>query len=153
MDDPSYYISHGRKHGRPLWMQGRVRSLGCSKMVSVGVPQVILHMIGAKVTAVLKPQITGIIHTHTHLQRTSCWKYVEGTSCIKAHLSSLYSQFFNIHELRYLKLRILYFPGYSFLVNVKNFCFSIASRSSQRRQRQDGFQFVRSAFYSQYNTV
>lgn len=69
MDVPSYYISHGRKHGRPLWMQDRVRSLGCSKMVSVGVPQVILLMIGAKVTAVLKPQSTGIIHTHKNICR------------------------------------------------------------------------------------
>ena len=36
-------------------MKDRVRSLGSPKMVLEGVPQVVLQVLGPKVTAVLKP--------------------------------------------------------------------------------------------------
>lgn len=44
-------------------MKDRVRRLFCPKIVSERVPELILHVLGAKVTAVLKPQNIGIIHT------------------------------------------------------------------------------------------
>jgi len=66
---PSYCILLGRKHGRQLYMKDRVRSLGSPKMVLEGVPQVVLQVLGPKVTAVLKPWSTGIIHTHKKFGR------------------------------------------------------------------------------------
>lgn len=40
-----------------------LRSLGCPKAVFEGVLQIFLYVLEAKVTAVLKPQSTGIIYT------------------------------------------------------------------------------------------